>query len=411
MIMLYVERPYTARQYHSSLGGEHLDGFAQRLHSRGYAKETAMLYLRAAMHLIAWMGRRRLKARHLDERQIEGFRRHLASCRCREPRRPKEPRGKSEAFLLGSRRFLEYLRDVGVAKPRGARVLPAVIADFCEWMQSHRGSAERTLVSYRRTLMAFLRMSGGDLARLNARGVRGFLLGHARRHGNAAAQDAAGQLRMFLRYLITQGRCSAGLDRALPSIATWRKASLPKYLPSRDVERIIRATPPGSRDRAVVLLLARLGLRRGDIAELRIGDIDWRNATIRVSGKTRREAKLPLPQDVGEAILAYLQDGRPWDVASDKVFFLSIAPIKPITSHSVSGIVRWAIRRSGIKAPPTHGCHLLRHSVATEMLRKGLSLQQIGLILRHRFIETTEQYAKVDVEALRAIAQPWPVRP
>lgn len=176
------------------------------------------------------------------------------------------------------------------------------------------------------------------------------------------------------------------------------------------MQRIIDACdsdrPDGARDRAILLLLARLGLRGGDIIQMRLGDIDWTGARVRVVGKGRREARLPLPQEVGDAILAYLRDRRPV-VACDRVFLRSRAPWRPLAESScVSAIVRRAMIRAGVSAP-TRGAHLMRHSAATAMLREGMSLPSIGVVLRHRSVETTAHYAKVDVELLRSVAQPW----
>ena len=164
--------------------------------------------------------------------------------------------------------------------------------------------------------------------------------------------------------------------------------------------------PDGIRDRAILLLLARLGLRAGDVVGLELRDIDWAAARVRVVGKGRREVRLPLPQDVGDAMLAYLRTRRT-GVACDRVFLRARAPWRPLASRScVSNIVKRAVVRAAVSAP-TRGAHLLRHSAATAMLREGISLPAIGVVLRHRSVETTAHYAKVDVELLRSVAQPW----
>jgi integrase/recombinase XerD len=218
-------------------------------------------------------------------------------------------------------------------------------------------------------------------------------------------------LRSYLRYLIAEGMCVTGLEAALPAVAAWRLSSLPRYLPASDVERVIAvcdpATPSGLRNRAIILLLARLGLRGDDVVHLRISDIDWQKANICLSGKGRREVLLPLTQEVGDAVFAYLTKGRP-AVNSDYVFIRSIAPLRPF-SHTglVTKVVKRAMHRAGVVANFS-GAHVLRHSAATRMLQQGISLQDISAILRHRSIETTVQYAKVDIDLLRLVAQPWP---
>jgi site-specific recombinase XerD len=217
---------------------------------------------------------------------------------------------------------------------------------------------------------------------------------------------------MFLRFLIARGQCPVGLDAAIPTVADWRLASLPRYLPPEDVERLIascdRTSAVGRRDRAILLLLARLGLRAGDIVHLRLNDIDWKSASIQVCGKTCHPMRLPLTQEVGQAIVTYLKEGRP-RTNTDAVFILCRAPFSPLgDSSTVSMIVAKAFRRAGVVRPSRGAAHLLRHSLATSLLRQGASLQDIATILRHRSLETTRIYAKVDIPSLRQIAQPWP---
>jgi integrase len=178
-----------------------------------------------------------------------------------------------------------------------------------------------------------------------------------------------------------------------------------------EVDRLIATCDGRSarslRDRAIILLLVRLGLRAGDVVRLRLADIEWASGTLRVLGKSRYEVRLPLPQDVGDAVLRYLERCTKADT-TDRVFVRNIAPFRPfVSNHCVSGVVKRALRRAGIVAP-VKGAHLLRHTAATQMLRQGVPLDQIGLVLRHRGIDTTARYAKVDVGLLQQIAQPWP---
>jgi integrase/recombinase XerD len=215
-----------------------------------------------------------------------------------------------------------------------------------------------------------------------------------------------------LRFLIAEGHCRAGLLGAIPVVPHWRLSSLPRYLPPQDVERLIAScdlsSSMGKRDRAILLLLARLGLRAGDIVQMRLRDIDWKGAWVHVSGKSRRQTRLPLTQEVGQAIAAYVQASRP-PAHTDALFLRSRAPSRALGSHcAVSMIVASAFRRAGVKRPGRGAAHLLRHSLASSMLRQGASLQEISAVLRHRCIETTQIYAKIDVTALQQIAQPWP---
>jgi site-specific recombinase XerD len=318
--------------------------------------------------------------------------------------------------LHGASLFLEHLHQTSVITLTTVeRRDPALLVAFHEWMRQQRGTCETTLENYGRHIRALLSQLGEDPTRFDARSLRHFVLGRNRECGWAVATTRATALRMFLRYLITEGECAPGLDAAVPVVAHWQLASLPRYLQEEEVERLIDscdlATPVGRRDRAILLLLARLGLRAGDIVQLRLADIDWKSAWIHVSGKSRCQARLPLTREVGQALVTYLTDGRPRTV-SDAVFVRCRAPFRAFRSHcAVSVIVDRALSRAGVSRPSRGAAHLLRHSVATSLLRQGASLQDIALLLRHRSVVTTQIYAKVDVTALRKIAQPWPVVP
>src|SRR5262249_22872766 len=217
-------------------------------------------------------------------------------------------------------------------------------------------------------------------------------------------------LRAFLRYLAVEDRCQPGLHNAVPVYAHWQLADMPRYLSAEQVNRLISACDGDAsarrRDRAIVLLLARLGLRAGDLAQLRLADIEWQTGSLRVTGKSRYEVRLPLPPDVGDAIAGYLAC-RP-SCRSDRVFLSTIAPCRPFQDGGgISSVVKRLMKRAGI-VTPVKGAHVLRHTAATEMLRHGVPLEKIGLVLRHRGVDTTAYYAKADVALLKQVAQPWP---
>jgi len=229
--------------------------------------------------------------------------------------------------------------------------------------------------------------------------------------GRSWAKLVITTVRMFLRYLVVHDLCHSTLVDALPTIAHWKRAACPGYLSKEEIEKLISVCNPvtaeGARDRAVLLLLVRLGLRAGDIVHMRGGDIDWEHGSLQVAGKGRRQSLLPLPQEVGDAILNYLEQGRP-EVCDEHVFLRVNAPFIPLASSSaVSSLVNRAARRARLSACRI-GAHILRHSAATMMLQQGASLQTIASLLRHQSINTTVLYAKVDVEMLSQIAQPWP---
>jgi site-specific recombinase XerD len=279
-------------------------------------------------------------------------------------------------------------------------------------MRGQRSACDGTLEGYAphiRELLARVEEAPGGL---DASTLRQCVLDGSREFGWASAKKRTTALRMFVRFLIAEGRCASGLENAVPTLAHWRLASLPRYLSEADVERLIAScdltSPVGRRDRAILLLLARLGLRAGDIVQLRLSDVDWKDASIRLCGKGHREARLPLTQEVGQALVAYLRTARP-RTDSDTVFVRCRAPFLGFRSHcAVSVIVDRALHRAQVKRPCRGAAHLLRHSVAASMLRNGASLQEVAAVLRHRSIATTQIYAKVDVRALRTIAQPWP---
>jgi site-specific recombinase XerD len=219
-------------------------------------------------------------------------------------------------------------------------------------------------------------------------------------------------LRAFTRYLQYQGYVAIDLASSVPSVKRWRLTSLPTYLLPKQVQQILdrceRDSPMGLRDYAILLLLARLGLRANEIAMLTLDDIDWQSGQLIARGKGRRQDQLPLPSEVGAAIADYLQHGRPRS-DSRRVFIRDVAPhVGFASSSSVSMIATMALTRGGIDGVAHKGAHLFRHSLATQLLRAGASLNEIGQLLRHQQHDTTRIYAKVDIAALRSIALEWP---
>ena len=389
--------------------GAVFEGFAQALSHMRYAPITARRHLRAAEHFVDWTDRQRLSVPDLNVQALERFGRHLARCRC--------PYAHAHRInvLRGASTFLTYLRDahlIPASALNDALQEPVLLSAFSQWMRQQRGTCAATLTNYSHPIRELLNQLGEVPSRWDVHHLRAFVLEKSRGSGWAATKTCTTALRMFVRFLIADGRCATGFEAAIPTVAHWRLSALPRYLQPDEVERLIescdRTTPVGRRDRAILLLLARVGLRAGDIAHLCLSDIDWRGAWIHVCGKSRRHTRLPLTQEVGQAIVAYLQNGRP-QTNADTVFVCCRAPFRAFgSSCAISVIVDGALRRAGVVRPSRGAAHLLRHSVATSMLREGASLQDIAAILRHRSIQTTQIYAKVDVTALRPIAQPWP---
>lgn len=410
MLSHFFEGSARIQEIRSSPCGGLLEDFADYLSQNGYAEISARRHIRSAEHLMLWASRKSLVVSELGDPALKRFGDHLTRCHC--GRYSRADRGD---ILTGARLFLRHSQgeDTAVIRmPAPVASSPALLESFCQWMREHRGASERTLYNYGLPIRELIRRFGEDPGQLNAERLRTFVLSHSRNAGWATAKRCTTALRMFLRFLIAEGQCRAGLLGAIPALAHWRLSSLPRYLLPEAVERVIDScdvsSPIGKRDRAILLLLARLGLRAGDIVQLRLQDIDWKGAWVHVSGKGRRQTRLPLTQEVGDAIVSYLQESRAQS-RTDILFLRSRAPYRGLRSHAaVSVIVASAMRRAGIKRPGRGAAHLLRHSVASSMLRQGASLQEISALLRHRSIETTQIYAKIDVAALQQIAQPWP---
>ena len=410
MLEKYFSAPKTLRRLRGGISGPYVDAFADDLNRDGYAPASAVRYIRAAAHLGCFVQRRGGVLTDIDLNILDSFSRHLRRCRC-----PHFRRGKiSYHAHFGVKLFHHHLVERGICKSqpvRQAPFAPALVTAFCDWFRTHRGVKEPTLRHYARGATDLVRALGEDVGQWNAQAVRNFLLERASQSGTSTPQALITSLRAFIRFLNFRGECRDDLAIAIPAVAHWRLARLPRCLSAEEVNRLIAAsngtTPGRLRDRAILLMLARLGLRSGDVAALRLSDIDWNNGTLQVTGKGRYQVRLPLPQDVGDAVLRYL-DCRPADIATDRVFLRSIAPYRPFASgDGVSSVVKHALKRANIDAP-AKGAHLLRHTAATEMLRNGVPLDQAGLVLRHRSIDMTAYYAKADVALLKQIAQPWP---
>ena len=410
MLSEFFESSSRIQELRAGPDGRVLEGFAQELGQAGYAEITARRHIRAAEHLIHWLGRKGRTVAALDDRTIEEFVHHLNRCRC-----PRYGHTHTRDIRKGAHLFLRYARFADVVTTRSVQevnVDPPLLVSFCDWMRRQRGTCDATLYGYSIPVRDLLKELGDDPGTFDAQKLRQFILDTHQRCGWASAKKCTTAARMFLRFLIADGRCTAGLEGAIPVLAHWRLSSLPRYLQTEEVERVIAACdttmPAGKRDRAILLLLARLGLRAGDIVQLRLADLDWEEATISVSGKGRRQTLMPLTQEIGDAIARYITDGRP-ETAVDALFIRSRAPFRALANHcAVSMIASQAMHRAGVVCPSRGAAHVLRHSIASSMLRQGASLQDIAGVLRHRSTATTEIYAKVDVAALRQIAQPWP---
>ena len=389
---------------------DRIDAFAHWLHSHGYRPVSMKNLLTVLAGWTDWMVVAGFTAHHL----LPGF--EACKLELSKSRRVHYRGGPSSKSLTAASIFLRFLREQGelpiLEGPPSPTDRWPVIREFHSWMYTHRGLTESTLAVYEGILGGLVDALGDETSMYSAENLRSFVLNRASPHGVERAKSVVVAVRSFIRFLGVTGRCPVGMEHAIPGFASWRLSSVPRFLPAEDVERVISSCagyPFELRDRAVLLLLARLGLRAGEVAKLSFTDIDWRNGEISITGKSRRRESLPLPQEVGDAVLRYVKEGRP-QLQIPEVFTTVLAPFHALTRANVAHIVRAALLRTGIKAP-SNGGHVLRHSAATTMLSQGATLAGVGAVLRHRSPSTTAHYAKVNIGLLNEIAQPWPEVP
>lgn len=375
----------------------HVDGFKDWLTQRKYSPATITEVVRLLALWGDWVRASGFEAKTL----AVGF--DASASVFRGGKTARAPQGAAALFIF-------YLRETNILPPE-RRLSPEetwpALATFRSWMREQRGIKDSTLDTYQTVLVDLLESLGADPAAYTAAAVRDFVLERAKPHGRGRAQGIAVATRAYLKYLVAIGQCPVGRERAVPSFANWQLATTPRFLGQADIDRLLAACDGEDRlrDRAVILLLVRLGLRASEVANLDFGEMDWVNGRITLAGKARREERLPLTQDVGDAILAYIARARP-RLATTRVFLTSAAPVRPLSRIAVKCIVRRALDRAGIKSIH-RGAHVLRHSAATAMLRNGVSLAGVGAVLRHRSPSVTALYAKVDIGLLSEIAQPW----
>lgn len=378
--------------------GAHVDGFRSWLRHNGYRPTTIVELVRLLACWAEWLH----AAGFALDNILAGF--DASAPAFKGGKTTRAPRGAAALFI-------RYLREQGALpsapKPPSPTERWPIFAAFRTWMQSQRGVTDSTLDTYQTSLVDLLKTLGDDPEAYTARALRAFVLERAKPHSRGRAKTIATSTRAFVRFLVATGQCPAGRDYAVPRFANWQLASIPRFLAAGDIERAIAACEGEShlRDRAIVLLLARLGLRASEVANLKLTDIDWKNGRLAIGGKSRREERLPLPQQVGDAIIAYVEQARP-RLPTPRLFFTDFAPIRPLTRVTVKCIVRRTLLRAGIKSVH-RGAHVLRHSAATAMLRQGVSLSSVGTVLRHKSPAMTQHYAKVDLGLLSEIAQPW----
>ncbi len=387
----------------------HLGPFAEFLSAQGYALTSVHCQVHLAACFSRWLKQRRVDLRQVTSDQSKRYLQYRA--------RQVQPCLGDAAAL---RHLIDFLRGEGLIPAERIPLRRLTPVERCaqayeQYLREARALAEATILNYVPFIHSFLEGRFGDgrvtLSRLCARDVVGFVQRQAPRLHTKRAKLMTSALRSFLNYARFRGQVVLDLAAAVPVVADWSMPSIPRAISADHVHQLLasidRRTATGRRDYAIMLLLARLGLRSSEVVFHELDDIDWNTGTLSVRGKSGLRNDLPLPREVGEAIAAYLRDGRP-PSTHRRVFLRAKAPIRGFRGASgVGSIVRHSLKRAGINAP-TYGAHQFRHGLATEMLRHGASLGEIGDVLGHRHPQTTKIYTKVDLEALRTLALPWP---
>jgi site-specific recombinase XerD len=388
--------------------GAHVSTFMTVVSDLGYSPSTIQTQLTLLKGLMRWVEENHVVASNIDESITDRF-------LIESGRKGAVRRGDHRTL----HRFLDHLRREGaVPHPKPTfndSPLAHLKSQYDDYLLKERGLSTVTGSRYWPYIQRFILERFDNkpmrLCELCPQDIDSFLIRHVHERTARVAQLMVSAMRSFLRFLFRYGETKCDLSTAVPTVAAWRLSEVPKYIKPEEIESLLescdRTTSVGRRNYSILLLIARLGLRAGEVVSLELGDINWRTAELTIRGKGQFCDRLPLPQSVGEALAIYLKNDRP-KCSTRRVFVRTRAPYRGFKdSTTVSSIVRRTVERSGL-ITPSKGAHLLRHSLATGMLRKGASMVEIGELLRHRSPNSTEIYAKVDIEGLHSIARIWP---
>lgn len=405
---LYFPNPIILQRLQTGPLGRHIDAFVKHLSNEGYAVWTIKYSMRLLADFSTWMQQQPVVITDLAEQLVNTF--------FQQRYQTLRPHRDDRAILV---KLLTYLRVTGIiVEPIKVVNNPAIdnmLQEFQQHLIDQRNLAPITIQTYLGTvehfLMHYYATKPVKLNTLSVPEITGYMLQQAHHYSAAHTQLIASGLRNFFRFLLQQGVIKTNFAQCVLAPARRQLSTLPKFMKADDVERLLQSvdqeTPTGRRNFAILQLLARLGLRSGEVALLTLDDINWNEGAITVGGKGGHKDQLPLPHEVGQAIANYLCDGRP-NCSTRRVFVRLRAPLRGFFNGAAVGtIVYRALNRAGLH-PALKGAHLLRHSLATRLLREGASLTEIGELLRHRNLYTTQIYAKVDEIALRRLAPPWP---
>ncbi|HMT24238.1 MAG TPA: tyrosine-type recombinase/integrase [Microthrixaceae bacterium] len=380
--------------------GPFIESYRGELLRLGYTPMTVRGLLQHVGALGRWMADNDVEPADLDVAVLEEFLEH------------RRAEGRAQVRTTRSMlSLLDHLRVLGVVSPAEPMPVDPLLVEYRAWMVDDRGLAPLTVLRYENLAVRFLeRVGDRPLGSVGGRDVSAFLLAETARVSVGSAKGRVAEMRSLLRFLFLTGRTEHALAGSVPPVAGWHDTGVPRGAKAPDVARLLAACDPatltGSRDLAVLTMVARLGLRSVEVARLELDDIDWRSGEFTVRGKARRVDRLPLVTDVGETLAGWLQR-RP-AIESRRVFVTTKAPIRDIRPALVSEALRRVCVRCGVEVI---GAHRLRHGLATDLLQHGASLVEVGQVLRHRDLATTAVYAKVDIDNLRRLAQPWPGAP
>ncbi len=392
--------------------GRYIARHADQLHALGYARQSVRRKLQIAADFSQWLKRNNVAAHQVISKHARNY------LQFRKRAGFRHQKGDRAAVAT----FLKLLREGRVTKEQipPPRMTPSqrLLKQYDDYLQKERCLSLATRINYAPFVRQFLvgRFGCGrvDLSGLCATDVLKFVRRRAAQLKGKRVLLMTTALRSFLRFARYRGEITLDLAACVPSVASWSLSTIPKALPPTQVEQVLaetrkRSTAVGRRDYAILLLLARLGLRGGEVCNLTLEDIDWENSRIAIRGKGDRVAQLPMPADVGEAIAAYLKESRPRVPPGNRRLFIRVrAPLVGFKGQgSVGSVVKHALQRAKIDSP-RKGAHQFRHTLASTMLQKGSSLSEIGELLRHRSPNTTAIYAKIDLLSLRSLALPWP---
>ncbi len=399
------------QELRDGLVGPYVDEFASLLLAQGYPKRYLRQRFLVIKALNRWLIRRKSDLSELDSRRIDQFIRH------RSKHQDMSLRGE----IITLKKFITQLKSRGVIPTEEVAIEPKsevekVLSAYKRYLIEEKGLASSTISRYlfqsKKFLSRIFHHRPVNFSTVSAQEIVTFICEYAHEHSGADSSMMVGSIRSFLRFLVYQGEIDSGLAECVPEVPSRKHKRIPSHLCRDELKHLLKCSkgnhPTKRRNYAILLLLARLGLRASEVATLTLDDIDWEHGELTIQGKGNKQTQLPLLAELGKALVAYLKHGRP-TCSSRRVFISARPPYRPFKNGSaVSTVVNRAVKRAGLN-PQKKGAHLLRHTLATECLRKGATLTEVGEILRHESIDTTAIYAKVDFTRLRTLVMFWPV--